>query len=331
MSEQLTLPDGRRAQYWQGGDPRGRAFFFLHGCPDTRRAAFTGDTAARRVGVRLIAVNRPGYGTSDPYLPRPVEVETSTVRADPCRAEVGTPAVPAGPRPAEAWAERTGVGHSVVARDLVAVADALEVAEFGLLGMSLGGPYALACAARYGERVRAVVLAAAPGMAPAMDPPWPRDDLSPQQRDFFAALARGTVAENVERMRPDFEQYVAQLDPADEDDEALATRFLAGLPPEDAAQLARQGAKAVADSVREGLAQTDGYLADAAITFRPWDFRLPDVSCQVSLWYGEHDANAPVRNGRWLADRLSDARPTVRPTTHLCTLLDHWEEILTTT
>ena len=62
----VTLPDGRVAQLWQGGTPAGPVVFFLHGCPDTRRAAFSGAEAARRAGVRLVAVNRPGYGRSEP-------------------------------------------------------------------------------------------------------------------------------------------------------------------------------------------------------------------------------------------------------------------------
>lgn len=271
--------------------------FFVHGCPDTRRAAFPGEEAARRGGVRLIAVNRPGYGSSDAYD------------------------IPAG----------VELGHRFAADDLVAVADAFGVREFGVLGMSVGGPYALACAARHPERVRAVAVVAAPGMAPAMDPPCHRDDLSPEQRDFFATLASGSVATNLARMRPDFEQYVARLRPTDEDDEALAKRFLAGLPPMDVDLLAKLPPKDIAESAREALATPDGYLWDAAITFRHWDFRLDDVACPVALWYGEFDPNAPPRNGRWYADHLADATLVVRPTAHLSTLLEHWDAILAST
>ncbi|WP_328990471.1 alpha/beta hydrolase [Kribbella sp. NBC_01245] len=271
--------------------------FFLHGCPDTRRAAFAGEAAARRLGVRLIAVNRPGYGSSDAY---------------------DVPAL-------------DELGHRFAADDLVAVADAFGVGEFGLLGMSVGGPYALACAARHPERVRAVAVVAAPGMAPVMDPPCHRDDLSPEQRDFFATLAGGSVAANMALMRPDFEQYVARLRPTDDDDEALAKRFLEGLPPRDARLLAELPPKAIAESAREALANTDGYLWDAAITFRHWDFRPEDVARPVALWYGEYDANAPPRNGRWFADHLADATLVVRPTAHLGTLLEHWEEVLAAT
>ena len=57
-----ALPDGRSAQYWLGGSDSGPAVLFFHGCPDTRWAARTGDAPARAVGVRLLCVNRQGYG-----------------------------------------------------------------------------------------------------------------------------------------------------------------------------------------------------------------------------------------------------------------------------
>ncbi|MGH3331266.1 MAG: alpha/beta fold hydrolase, partial [Nocardioidaceae bacterium] len=75
----LRLPDGRRAQLWQGGASAGPVVFFLHGCPDTRHAARTGEAAARRSGVRLVAVNRPGYGLSDPHESSHVSVADDIV------------------------------------------------------------------------------------------------------------------------------------------------------------------------------------------------------------------------------------------------------------
>jgi len=61
-----ALPDGRSAQYWLGGADAGPVVLFFHGCPDTRWAARTGEVAAREVGVRLLCVNRQGYGVSSP-------------------------------------------------------------------------------------------------------------------------------------------------------------------------------------------------------------------------------------------------------------------------
>jgi pimeloyl-ACP methyl ester carboxylesterase len=285
----LRLPDGRQAQYWSGGDPGGPVVFFLHGCPDTRHAAYCGDVAARRTGVRLIAVNRPGYGLS---------TEDSS-------------------------------SHLSVADDVAAVADLLGVGRYGVLGMSIGGPYALACAARHPERVTAVGVVASPAEVPSLDPPYHRDDLGVEQRGLFRALARMKVGDAVELIRPEFEAYVEKLAPADPDDEALAGRFTVGLSALDAEVVGRQTAAEIAAATREALVNTAGYLRDAAISFRRWDFRPEVISCPVSLWYGELDANASVRNGEWLAERIRGAELIVRPGEgHLGSLHDHWDEVL---
>ncbi|MEI8407389.1 MULTISPECIES: alpha/beta fold hydrolase [unclassified Kribbella] len=296
----LRLPDGRRAQYWHGGATDGVPVFFLHGCPDTRHAAYAGDAAARRAGVRLVAVNRPGYGLSDT-----------------CPST-----------------------HLSVADDVAAVADLLGIEQYAVLGMSIGGPYALACAARHPDRVIAVGVAASPAVVPALDPPYHRDDLGPEQQAFFTRLSALTPDEAVELIRPDFEAYVDQLNPADPDDAALARRFLAQLDPHDAELTTRPGPTidgrplgsdtAIAAAVREALANPDGYLRDAAISFRDWDFRPESIECPTFLWYGALDANASIRNGHWLADRIPGATLVIHEqTTHLAVLHDHWDDIFT--
>jgi pimeloyl-ACP methyl ester carboxylesterase len=84
-----------------------------------------------------------------------------------------------------------------------------------------------------------------------------------------------------------------------------------------------------AAAAREALGNPSGYLADAALVFRAWDFRVEDVRCPVSLWYGALDAHAPPRNGHWLADRLRDADLHLLPGTgHLGSLLRTWGPIL---
>ncbi|HET6988327.1 MAG TPA: hypothetical protein VFI00_17010, partial [Kribbella sp.] len=129
-------------------------------------------------------------------------------------------------------------------------------------------------------------------------------------------------------------------DPADTDDTALARRFVAELDPRDAELITRPGPvvdgrtlgsdAAIAAAVREALANPAGYLRDAAISFRSWDFRPERIECPVFLWYGELDANASTRNGRWLAERIPHATLVIRDqTTHLAVLHEYWDEILT--
>ncbi|GAB3763777.1 pimeloyl-ACP methyl ester carboxylesterase [Nocardioides ginsengisegetis] len=138
----------------------------------------------------------------------------------------------------------------------------------------------------------------------------------------------GTVADFVERLRPEFAAYVARLAPDDPDDAALAGRFLAQLREHDRVLLGDDPA-AVAASVREALAQHEGYLWDAATLLRPWDFDLADVACPVTLHYGALDTNHPPRNGTWLAERLPGSTLTVDDGVgHLGALLAHWDDLL---
>ncbi|TWD79995.1 pimeloyl-ACP methyl ester carboxylesterase [Kribbella amoyensis] len=262
--------------------------FFLHGCPDTRHAAYPGAEAATDAGVRLIAVNRPGYGLSDP-----------------CDSD-----------------------HLTVADDVAAVADQLGIERYAVLGMSLGGPYALACAVRHPGRVTAVALVESPAIPFELDPPYHRDDLGPDQQKFFTDLAHGTVDEAIEALRPGFEKYRASLALDDPDDEALAARWIKGHPPLDAAYLAHLPPSAVAASVREALANPAGYLRDAAITFRTWSFRPEAVICPVTVHHGVEDPNPSIRNAHWLAAHIPGATATFHPTAHLTTLHEHWPQFL---
>ena len=48
------------------GDPAGRPVVYLHGTPDSRLSRHPDDGLAEAGGVRLIAVDRPGYGGTSP-------------------------------------------------------------------------------------------------------------------------------------------------------------------------------------------------------------------------------------------------------------------------
>ena len=266
--DETDLPDGRRAQLWTSPATAAPTVLVCHGTPDTRWVARTGADAALAAGVRLACVNRPGYGTSTP----------------------------------------TASTMTSVADDAVAVLDGLGLDQVAVLGMSVGGAYAAALAARHPDRVAALGVVAAPAMT---------------------GTDTGTVEEAVERSRPEFEQWVSGLVVDDPDDEALVARWLGALPASDAALLAARPTAEVAASAREALACHDGYLRDAALLFRDWGFRFEDITAPTHLWYGAHDDRNPPETGQWWADRIPGAKVTITPTTHLATLLTNWPEILT--
>ena len=103
----VGLWDGRVLEYWDGGDPAGRPVVYHPGTPVTRLLGRWGHEAAVAAGVRLVALNRPGYGGS-------------TTIDKPSLASVG--------------------------RDTVELARQLGMDAFAVFGASGGGPYAVATA-----------------------------------------------------------------------------------------------------------------------------------------------------------------------------------------
>ena len=116
----LRTRHGRVVAFDSFGDPHGHPAFYLHGFPSSRLEAGLHAAAAARTGTRLIGLDRPGYGGSDPGV--------------------------------DAIAD--------VAADVIDVADSLGIGAFGVTGVSGGAPYALACAALVPERTTAVALIA---------------------------------------------------------------------------------------------------------------------------------------------------------------------------
>jgi pimeloyl-ACP methyl ester carboxylesterase len=113
-SRTVSLPDGRRLGYAEWGDPKGWPLFFFHGTPSSRLGLDWAETAAVEHGTRLISIDRPGHGLSDP---------------DPGRTLLDG------------------------ARDVEGFADALGIARFSVTGWSGGGPYVLACAYALNDRL----------------------------------------------------------------------------------------------------------------------------------------------------------------------------------
>jgi len=122
----IRLPDGRRLAYQDGAVAAGPPVVFFHGLPGCRLL----HPDALRIGppsIRLITVDRPGFGQSDP---------------------------------------RPGRSLDDTADDIVALLDHLGIANVHVAGASGGGPPALAFAHRAPDRVRAVAVAAGPIDAP---------------------------------------------------------------------------------------------------------------------------------------------------------------------
>lgn len=113
---------GRQAGWLARGPADGAPVLYLHGSPGCRREQLVWpDDVLDRFGVRLVAVDRPGYGESDPNPGNRISR----------------------------------------AADVLAACDALGLSDFAVLAVSSGGTFALTLAAVAADRVTRVVLSSA--------------------------------------------------------------------------------------------------------------------------------------------------------------------------
>jgi pimeloyl-ACP methyl ester carboxylesterase len=118
---QITLADGRTVGFADYGMPGQTPVLWCHGGPGSRYEPDLVADAAEQAGLRLVGIDRPGYGRSPPNPGRTIG----------------------------AWA-----------KEGLAVADHLEIDRFVSVGCSTGGAYALALASS-SDRVMAAVACCA--------------------------------------------------------------------------------------------------------------------------------------------------------------------------
>lgn len=281
-----TRADGGKVAFAQSGPCNGYPVFFLHGTPGSRIGVLPRPFELSRRRVRLIAIDRPGYGMSD---------------------------------------RRPGRDVASVVQDVVAVADRLGLDRFSVSGRSGGGPHALACGALLPDRVRSVValVSIAPFDAEGLD--WyagMTDSNVAAYRLTRAALAdpalmpgmKLSLALDTGALATDFiaERLFDELPVADR-------RIVADT---DIRRLLIDGFRNAVTN-RDNLIAADPadpertYLAgqfDDHIAFcSPWGFDPADIRCPTLVWHGGTDVYSPPSHSRWLASRIPHAVLDVDP------------------
>ncbi len=256
----IRLPDGRRLGYADYGPVGGRVVVYLHGAVGTSLAPDPRMLGALRArGIRLIAPSRPGFGTSDPL---------------PGRRVADWPA------------------------DLLALTEALGIERFGLLAVSAGGPYALACAHQLPER-RLDGTVVAGGISPVVGP-GAAAATTPALRLGRAIVRRPDAARRWgDRLVGVLHRHPGLLGAA------------VGVPAS-GADRRRLDAGERGELVSAALAATrrgaGPFLADLRLVLQPWGFALESVRAPVALVHGAQDATVPVAHARELERRLPRGR-----------------------
>ena len=265
----IHLADGRALHAYDtradgAASPGPAAVFWLHGSPNIGSPPEPLFAAAEANGLRWVSYDRPGYGGSSPHDGRTV---------------------------------------ASAAADVAAIADALGIGRFAVLGHSGGGPHALACAALLPERVIAAVSVSAP--AP----------LDAEGLDWFAGWSPGIAAENraAAAGRAALETHWAEAEP--EDMSAFFTE----------ADLAALGgswswlAGVVDQAMQQG---SEGFLEDTLAGVQPWGFRPDAIRVPVLIMHGAKDKMVPYAHAEWLAARCPAADLRAVPDAGHITVLD---------
>ncbi|HXL92734.1 MAG TPA: alpha/beta hydrolase [Streptosporangiaceae bacterium] len=254
------------------GAPGGAsAVFWLHGSPNIGSPPVPLFAAAEANGLRWVSYDRPGYGGSGPDEGRSV---------------------------------------ASAAADVAAVADALGIGRFAVLGHSGGGPHALACAAQLPERVTAAVSVSAPA-------PFDADGL-----DWFAGWSPGIAAENRAATggRAALEAHWAGAEP-----EEMSAFFT------EADMTALGGSWSwLAGVAGEAMQQgSEGFAEDTLASVQPWGFAPDAIRVPVLIMHGAKDKMVPCAHGEWLADRCPAAELRIVPDAGHITVLDSAPQALT--
>lgn len=265
----IQLHDGRTLGYVEYGISEGKALFYFHGHPGSRlEARFLAGPAAQ-VGIRLIGIDRPGMGLSSFKVGRRI--------LD--------------------WPD-----------DVIELADNLRLDCFAVIGLSGGGPYAVACAYKIPYRLTACGIIAGAGHTGrflsflSMWLPW-----------LLLPIARHFLRDEEHASKSLAQVAQSWVEP---DRKALSSPGVSQIMAASLAEALSRGAK--------------GAAYDGVLLGRPWGFQLEDIAFPaLYLWHGELDGQVSLAMGRAVAERLAHCKATYYPDEgHISLIVNHAQDIL---
>lgn len=255
--KELQLLDGRQIGFAEYGDEDGYPIVYVHGTPSSRVHPLTSamDDIVKRQGlkIRVLSFERPGYGLSS-------EAEDYSL---------------------DKWV-----------KDIEELTKQLKLERFSVLGVSGGGPYALAISALLPLKVdkTAIIAGLGPVYLPELFEVLPKYEKE-------SALAAIHAPEKIE-------EYIAQVR---EDSKGFVEHLLYQLPVEDRAKIPQSMADVYVLTLTEASKNAFGMINDYRIFQQPWPFSLDDINVPIAFFHSDADEMVPLAHSEYLAKRINQA------------------------
>lgn len=255
-SASFRRPGGERLAYDEYGSPQGFPLFYFHDAGSSRLECGFFHKAARLNGYRLIAIDRPGIGCSDYYPVRSA--------ADFCR-------------------------------DVVCLADMLQLQKFGVLSLGAGSVYGITLSHMQPQRVSLFLsLAGVPGVAFAEA--TPPSFLANCLHELTPGCVKVMTRLRHMLLRDDPEQVIARM----QEVLSVADRKMLFTP-----RIRQLQLRDIHEAVRNG---SRGVAQDLGVSHQKLEFQLSDVVTPGFIWRGAADRISSRADCEYLVARMPNVR-----------------------
>lgn len=271
----LRLSDGRTVSVATYGNPDSPPVLFCHGFPGSHLDWMLIDPQLELRHALIIAPDRPGYGGSTPI-------------------------------------DRNNLG--VWTEDAREILDLMKIDSLPVLGVSGGGPYALACASLIPERIDRVAVASSmgPASAPSVEKgaSWTIPGKLPLMRRAHLSRMSSAIDKDPEAFFVRHRRALSDVDRALMDDAEIADALL----------------KTLREAFQSGI---EGALVDAKCYRRKWGFMMKDIEAPAAVWHGGQDKNVPMLVAQFMVAAIPDCSAHILESGgHLTTPNEQAREIL---